>query len=125
MSQTSTVKPPLTLPVIEPLMISSFSWAFSSTVQLRARRAFSCERRVSPKPSSTESRATSTVSPILTFISPSSFSNILDRNGAFGFQSCVDDDVVTGDVDDGSVEDGTGLHLGFRDALLEELGKRF
>ena len=74
-SLTSTVKPPLTLPVMEPLTISSFSCASSRTAQARARRAFSRDRRVSPKPSSIESRATSTTSPTPTSTSPLSVRN--------------------------------------------------
>jgi len=71
----STVKPPLTRPVITPVTISDLLNASSRRVQVRARLAFSRERRVSPVPSSTESSATSTWSPALTSTSPRSFLN--------------------------------------------------
>ncbi len=75
MPARSTVKPPLTLPLITPLTTSSASKDFSRTFHASARFAFSRDRRVSPKPSSTASRATSTVSPIWTSISPLSLRN--------------------------------------------------
>ena len=56
----STVKPPLTRPVMMPVTISALLKASSRRVQVRARLAFSRDRRVSPVPSSTASRATST-----------------------------------------------------------------
>src|SRR5215831_9913070 len=71
----STVKPPLTRPVMTPVTISDLLKASSRRVQVRARLAFSRERRVSPVPSSTESSATSTWSPDLTSTSPRSFLN--------------------------------------------------
>src|SRR5579864_8509161 len=71
----STVNPPLTRPVITPVTISELLNAVSRRVQVRARLAFSRERRVSPVPSSTESSATSTSSPGLTSTSPRSFLN--------------------------------------------------
>src|SRR5882757_3412890 len=71
----STVKPPLTRPVITPTTIWESLNAVSRRVQVRARLAFSRERRVSPVPSSTESNATSTSSPGLTSTSPRSFLN--------------------------------------------------
>jgi hypothetical protein len=71
----STVKPPLTRPVMMPVTISELLKASSRRVQVRARLAFSRDSRVSPVPSSTESRATSTVSPACTSISPRSFLN--------------------------------------------------
>jgi hypothetical protein len=71
----STVKPPLTRPVMMPMTTSCFSKAVSSRVQVLARLAFSRDRRVSPEPSSTLSNATSTVSPTATSISPFSFLN--------------------------------------------------
>jgi hypothetical protein len=75
MSLMSTVKPPLTLPLIMPVTVSPFSKAFSRTIQARARLAFSRDRRVSPKPSSIASSATSTLSPTLTSNSPCSLRN--------------------------------------------------
>jgi len=71
----STVKPPLTRPVMTPTTICESLNAVSRRVQVRARLAFSRERRVSPVPSSTESNATSTSSPGLTSTSPRSFLN--------------------------------------------------
>src|SRR5262249_4608146 len=67
--------PPLARPVITPVTIADLLNASSRRVQVRARLAFSRERRVSPLPSSTESRATSTWSPALTSTSPRSFLN--------------------------------------------------
>jgi hypothetical protein len=55
---TSTVKPPLTLPLMTPLTMAVFSKASSRTIQISARLAFSRDRRVKPKPSSMASRAT-------------------------------------------------------------------
>ena len=77
MSSISTVKPPLTLPLILPSMVSSPSKAPSSLSQTRARLALSRERRVSPKPSSTDSSATCTASPTATSSSPCRFLNWL------------------------------------------------
>ena len=71
----STVNPPLTRPVMTPMTISALLNASSRRVQVRARLAFSRDRRVSPVPSSTESSATSTSSPGLTSTSPRSFLN--------------------------------------------------
>ena len=55
--------------------LAASSNASSRRVQVRARLAFSRDRRVSPEPSSTLSSATSTSSPTLTSISPRSFWN--------------------------------------------------
>ena len=75
MSLSSTTKPPFTLPVIIPVTISSLLKASSKISHARKRRAFSRDKRVSPKPSSTVSSATSTKSPTRTVISPRSFLN--------------------------------------------------
>ena len=75
MSLMSTVKPPLTLPFKTPLttlLLSKASWSIS---QDSARRAFSRDRRVSPKPSSTVSMATFTWSPTSRPNSPASLRN--------------------------------------------------
>ena len=74
---SSTVKPPLTLPLITPVTISSASKAFSSSFQLSARLAFSRDSLVSPKPSSTASSETKVSSPTATSSSPLSFRNWL------------------------------------------------
>src|SRR5690606_13014191 len=74
-SLMSTVKPPLTLPLILPVTVSSFSSASSSSSHTMARLAFSRESTVSPKPFSSASSATLTVSPSATSISPSSLRN--------------------------------------------------
>src|SRR5680860_1734199 len=66
---------PLTLPVILPVTASPASKACSSTAHDRARRAFSRDNLVSPKPSSTASSATSTISPTCTLSSPRSLRN--------------------------------------------------
>ena len=60
----STVKPPLTLPLITPVTMSFFSYAASSSIQDSARFAFSRDSLVAPKPSSTVSSATFTMWPI-------------------------------------------------------------
>ena len=73
--RTSTVNPPLTLPLITPVTISSLVCAASSSIQDSARRAFSRESRVAPNPSSTASRDTCTSSPTLTSSSPLSLKN--------------------------------------------------
>src|SRR5213079_2952673 len=73
--EIENVQPPLTRPVMTPVTISELLNASSSRVQVRARLAFSRDRRVSPVPSSTESSATSTWSPALTSTSPRSFLN--------------------------------------------------
>ena len=77
MSSMSTVNPPLTLPLMTPLTLSLPSKAFSRRRHAWARFAFSRERRVSPKPSSTASRATSTSSPTATVNVPVSSRNWL------------------------------------------------
>src|SRR5690606_26773245 len=56
-SLMSTVKPPLTLPLMRPVTVSSFSRASSSSSHTMARLAFSRDSTVSPKPFSSESRA--------------------------------------------------------------------
>ncbi|MCY1456190.1 hypothetical protein D9M71_733910 [compost metagenome] len=75
MPLTSTVKPPLTLPLITPLTTSSALKAASRTSQDSARLAFSRDSLVSPKPSSTASSATWTSSPTLMVSSPCSLKN--------------------------------------------------
>ena len=87
----STVKPPLTRPVMMPVTISELLNAVSRRVQVRARLAFSRDRRVSPLPSSTVSSATSTSSPALTSISPRSFLNCSRGMTASDFRPDVDD----------------------------------
>ena len=77
MLNNSTVKPPLTLPLITPLTTAFSSNAFSSSFQASARFAFSRDSLVSPKPSSTASRATKVSSPTATSNSPLSFKNWL------------------------------------------------
>src|SRR5690606_23732890 len=74
-SLMSTVKPPLTLPLMRPTMVSFFSSASSSSSHTMARLAFSRDSTVSPKPFSSESRATLTISPSATSISPASLRN--------------------------------------------------
>ena len=70
-----TVSPPLTLPVMTPSIFSPVSSAFSSSIQAARRLAFSRDRRVSPKPSSSASIDTLTKSPGLTLIAPPSSRN--------------------------------------------------
>src|SRR5690606_12381737 len=74
-SLMSTVKPPLTLPLMRPVTVSFFSRASSSSSHTMARLAFSRDSTVSPKPFSSASSATLTVSPTPTSISPSSLRN--------------------------------------------------
>ena len=74
-SLMSTVKPPLTLPLMRPVMVSFFSRASSSSSHTMARLAFSRDSTVSPKPFSRESSATLTMSPSATSISPASLRN--------------------------------------------------
>ena len=76
-SPSSTVKPPLTLPVILPLTVSSASKSLSRNPQAWFRLAFSRDNRVATNPSSTASRATSTWSPTDTSNSPSEVRNWL------------------------------------------------
>ena len=71
----STVKPPLTLPLMRPVTISPASIEVSSSSHTKARLAFSRERTVSPKPFSRYSKATFTVSPTFTSMSPASVRN--------------------------------------------------
>ena len=71
----STVKPPRTRPLMTPLTISPCWNASSRRAHVRVRLAFSRDNRVSPKPSSTVSSATSTSSPTLTSSSPRSLKN--------------------------------------------------
>ena len=71
----STVKPPLTLPLIIPTTVSSASYAASRVVHASARLAFSRDSLVSPKPYSTDSSATCTSSPIDSVNSPLSLRN--------------------------------------------------
>ena len=92
---------------------------------MRARLAFSRDRRVSPEPSSTLSSATSTVSPTVTSISPFSFLNWSERDDGLGLQSDVDDDVVLADFDDQPGEDGARTNALARDALFEQFRKTF
>jgi hypothetical protein len=72
---TSTVNPPLTLPLIIPITASSAFKAASNIIHDSAARAFSLDNLVAPKPSSTASRDTCTSSPIFIEISPLSSRN--------------------------------------------------
>ena len=92
---------------------------------MRARLAFSRDRRVSPVPSSTESSATSTCSPALTSTSPRSFLNCSSGNDGFGLQSDVDDDDVVGDFDDEPGEDHARADALVGETLFEKLGETF
>ena len=66
----STVIPPLTEPVTIPLTTSLEFIAASSSCHILMRLAFSRERSVWPRPSSMDSRATSTTSPSVISNSP-------------------------------------------------------
>ena len=66
MFSISTVNPPFTRPLMMPVTTCESLNAVSRRVHVRARLAFSRDRRVSPEPSSTESSATSISSPTLT-----------------------------------------------------------
>ena len=101
----STVKPPLTRPLMMPLTISCFSNACSRRDQVRARLAFSRDRRVSPEPSSTLSSATSTSSPTLTSISPRSFLNCSTGMTASLFSPALTSTTSGPTVDDAAHED--------------------
>ena len=59
------MKPPLTRPKITPVTRSSFSDAFSSSIQASSRRAFSRDNTDSPSRFSMRSTKTSTTSPVL------------------------------------------------------------
>ena len=121
----STVKPPLTRPVMTPVTICELLKAVSRRVQVRARLAFSRDRRVSPVPSSTESSATSTSSPVLTSISPRSFLNWSIGDHGLGLEAHVDDDDVVGDFDDEPREDHAGADALVSETVFEELGETF
>ena len=83
---TSTVKPPLTFPVITPITVSLSSQAFSRRTHASWRLAFSRDSKVSPKPSSIASKATSMISPTLTSISPLSDLNCSTGMAASDFR---------------------------------------
>ena len=70
-----TVRPPLTLPVMVPVICSPESRAFSRAIHDARRLALSRLSSVSPKPFSSDSIATETKSPGLASISPRSFLN--------------------------------------------------
>ncbi len=70
MTPISTVIPPFTEPVTIPLTTSLEFIAASSSCHILMRLAFSRDRRVWPRPSSIESRATSTTSPSVISSSP-------------------------------------------------------
>jgi hypothetical protein len=74
-SLMSTVKPPLTLPLMRPVIVALASRASSSSSHTIERLAFSRDSTVSPKPFSSESSATLTSSPTPTSISPASLRN--------------------------------------------------
>ncbi len=74
-SLISTVNPPLTRPLINPLIGSPSLNTLSRISHDSLRRAFSRDNRVSPNPSSTVSIATLTVEPTSISNSPLSFKN--------------------------------------------------
>ena len=121
----STVKPPLTRPVMTPVTISDLLNASSSRVQVRARLAFSRDRRVSPVPSSTESSATSTSSPALTSTSPRSFLNCSRGMTASDLRPTLTmtTSPVTSTIEPG--QDHSGADALVSETLLEELGETF
>lgn len=75
MPAMSTVKPPLTLPLMTPITLVPSSAAFWSLSQASSFLAFSREVWVSPLPLSIASRTTGTWSPTLTSSSPAAFLN--------------------------------------------------
>src|SRR6476660_6491140 len=75
MPLTSTVRPPLTLPLVVPVTNSPDSSAFSSAIHDARRLALSRDRMVSPYPFSMAAMSTKTKSPTCTSVSPLSFLN--------------------------------------------------
>ena len=92
---------------------------------MRARLAFSRDRRVSPEPSSTLSSATSTVSPTADFDLALLVLELLDGNDGFGLESDVDDDEVLADIDDQAVEDRARTNALVGEALFEQFRETF
>ena len=121
----STVKPPLTRPVMMPVTISPSLKACSRRVQVRARLAFSRDRRVSPVPSSTASSATSTSSPALTSSSPRSFLNWSIGTTASDFSPTLMMTTSGVDLDDEAHQDHARANPLVRQALFEHLAETF
>ena len=110
---------------MRPLTISLFSNAVSRRSQVRARLAFSRDRRVSPEPSSTLSSATSTSSPTLTSISPRSFLNCSSRDHGLGLEAGAHDDHVGVDVDHAAGEDLARAESAGSPGSLRTVGQSF
>ena len=115
----------LTRPLIMPVTISPFWNASSRRVHVRVRLAFSRDRRVSPKPSST--RIECDLDDVADFDVELAalVEKLLGRDDGLGFQAGVDDDHVVVHADDDAGEDRTRLDLLVREALFEQLCKRF
>ena len=106
-----------------PVTISLASNAFSSRVQVRARLAFSRDRRVSPEPSSTVSSATSDVVAGLDFDLSALVLELVDGDDSLGLEAYVDDHEVLADFDHVTHQDGAGLDALAGNALFEKLGE--
>ena len=88
------------------------SKAFSRCVQVRARIAFSRDSRVSPKPSSTASSATSISSPTETdFGFAFLVQELFDGDDGLGLETGSDDDDIVVYRDNGAGDDGTRLDV--------------
>jgi hypothetical protein len=96
----STVKPPFTRPVMVPVTISDLLNDSSRRVQVRARLAFSRERRVSPVPSSMAVEGDFDAVAGLDLDLAAFVLELLERDDRFGLQAHVDDDHVVAYVDD-------------------------
>ena len=124
-SLISTVKPPLTLPVMMPVTISAFSNAFSSRVHgasalgLLARQA-----RLAEAVFDGVERDLDVVAG-LDFELARVVLELLERDDGFGLQAGVDDDDVVGDVDDEPGEDHPRADALVSETLLEELRRNF
>ncbi len=92
---------------------------------MRARLAFSRDRRVSPVPSSTRVEGHLDVVAGLDFDLTALVLELLERDDGFGLEADVDDDDVGTDVDHQAGEDHAGANALIRQALLRTVGQNF
>ena len=121
----STVKPPLTRPVMMPMTISCFSNAVSRRVQVLRALGFLAGQAGFARTvlhaiqRDFDGLADGDLDFTLFVL------ELIGGNDRFGLQSDVDDDVVLAYFDDQSVEDGARTNALARDALFEQFRKTF
>ena len=120
----STVKPPLTLPLMRPVTVSSASMGVFQLVPDHGALGFLARQHGFAE------AVFERVERDLDFVADGDFelarlvAELFDRHDAFGLQAGVDHDHVGADFDDDAGDDGARLELGETWlALFEQFGK--